>query len=570
MIRQFLLMAALFLMLKTGAQNMEYSIKSAWQFRKQGDHSWMKATVPGTVHTDLMANKVIPDPYYRDNENKVQWVSKENWEYQTVFNVDKKAFSKKNIELVFEGLDTYADVYLNDKKILSADNMFRTWRVDVKALLYEKANKLSVLFHSPDNTVDSLAKAALPLVRPSENNRHYARKAQYHYGWDWGPKLTTSGVWKPVKINAWDERKAETDAWKKTQVNNVKLVQEPDSIGTSFYFTVKGKPVFMKGANWIPADMFLPRITKSKYRDLLVAAKQANINMLRVWGGGIYENDYFYDLCDSLGIYVWQDFMFAGAMYPAGENNLESIRQEVIDNIKRLRKHPCIVLWCGNNEIDEAWNNWGWQKQFDLSDDNAKKIWKEYQSIFHELLPQLVKEYDGERAYVTTSPKNGWGRKSSMTEGDSHYWGLWHGEEPIDVMKQKVPRFMSEYGMQAMPSFETVKKYALPADYDTSSVVMKVHQKHGTGYLKLAKYLQMENLHPKTFQEYIIATQEVQSRALGTAITAQMNSNGRCMGTLFWQFNDCWPVCSWSVVDYYGVKKKAYFTVKKLYGKKAK
>jgi beta-mannosidase len=368
------------------SQSASVTLHHNWQFRKLGDSKWMNATVPGTVHTDLMANKLIPDPYYRDNEKKVQWVSQEDWEYQTSFDVSTSMFQMKNIELQFEGLDTYADVFLNGEKVLAADNMFRTWHVPVKSLLKQKGNVLVIRFASPDKKVDELAKAALPLVRPSDNNRHYARKAQYHYGWDWGPKLITSGIWRPVKLKAWN---TEDKPAALISHNDVALIQEADAIGTSFYFTVNGKPVFMKGANWIPADMFLPRITKAKYRALLTAAKDANINMLRVWGGGIYEDENFYDLCDSLGIYVWQDFMFAGAMYPGDDKFLENVKQEAIDNLKRLNRHPCIVVWAGNNEIDEAWHNWGWQK--DLPADQKEQLWNEYKKLFHELLPQLVK-----------------------------------------------------------------------------------------------------------------------------------------------------------------------------------
>ena len=590
--RRVILLAPIMLLLiasSTLAQNVTTMLKGSWHFRKEANTTWMKATVPGTVHTDLMANNVIPDPFYRDNEDKVQWVAQENWEYETAFDVDKNTFEKKYIELVFEGLDTYADVYLNEQKILSANNMFCTWIVPIRSkagasnpLLKRTNNKLSIHFLSAEKVVDSIAKAALPLVRPCENNRHYVRKAQYNFGWDWGPKLITCGVWRPIKINAWNDQAISSleahnqdlaysnPAIKaKKAALDIKLIQKPDSIGQSFYFTVNGKPTFIKGANWIPADEFLPRITKAKYRNLLLAAKEANINMFRVWGGGIYEDDYFYDLCDSLGIMVWQDFMFAGAMYPANADFLENIKQEIIDNIKRLHKHPCIAVWCGNNEIDEAWNNWGWQRNFNLSPADTAKLWAEYKKIFHELLPQLVQQYDG-RAYITTSPLKGWGRKESMTHADSHYWGVWGAVEPISTYKQKVPRFMSEYGMQAMPNMETIEQYALPADYDTASTVMKVHQKHSSGYKNLGIYLNQNNLKANTFKGYVEATQELQSRALDTAITAHMFSNGRCMGTIFWQFNDCWPVCSWSVVDYYGRKKKAYHTVKRLYATKLK
>jgi beta-mannosidase len=545
-------------------------LHKGWTFKEVSAKQWLPATVPGTVHTDLMKNKRIPDPYYRDNETKVQWVSQKDWQYQTTLTVAQQQLSTKYLELVFEGLDTYADVYLNDQLILKADNMFRTWRVDVKPLLKPGKNKLFLQFSSADRKVDSLAKAALPLVRPSENNRHYARKAQYHFGWDWGPKLTTAGIWRKVSLQGSNEKQIEDDAWKSKLVNKIALVQNRDSVGSSFYFTVNDEPVFMKGANWIPADMFLPRLTKAKYRQLLVAAKEANINMLRVWGGGIYEDDAFYDLCDSLGIMVWQDFMFAGAMYPGDEAFVESVKQEVIDNIKRLRHHPSIVAWCGNNEIDEAWHNWGWQKQFNLSAQDSARIWNDYTKLFREMIPQLVQQYDGTRPYISTSPMHGWGRKQSMTEGDSHYWGVWWGLEPIEKYKEKVPRFMSEYGMQAMPNWETITKFSLPQDWDTASVVMKVHQKNIGGYDKLAAYLKQNGYAPKTFRAFANATQEVQSKALATAITAHMDAAPYCMGTLFWQFNDCWPVTSWSVIDYYGGKKKGYYKVKELYKREVK
>ena len=539
-----------------------------WKFKDADSSRWLKATVPGTIHTDLLHNKRIPDPFYRDNETRVQWVSKRDWDYTTTFQYSlNKMGLLSHLTLVFEGLDTYADVYLNNNLILQADNMFRTWKVPVKELLKPGKNTLLVRFHSADRIVDSLANAALPLVRPCENNRHYARKAQYHFGWDWAPKLTTCGIWRSVSIVTDDDQPKEDLTWEKA-IPAIELVRRPDSAGRSFYFGINNQRVFMKGANWIPADVFLPRVTKAKYRQLLVAAKEANFNMLRVWGGGVYEDDAFYDLCDSLGIMVWQDFMFAGAMYPGDAHFMENVKQEAIDNIKRLRHHRCIVLWCGNNEMDEAWHNWGWQEQFHLSPKDSAQLWDDYTKLFEELLPQLVKEYDGMRPYVSTSPTHGWGRKESMTDGDSHYWGVWWGMEPIGKYKEKVPRFMSEYGMQAMPAWQSIQQYSMPQDWDTSSAVMKTHQKHPTGYKTLATYLQQNNIPTKDFKTFVAATQEVQSRALSTAITAHMNAAPYCMGTLFWQFNDCWPVSSWSVVDYYGRKKKAYYTVKQLYGQR--
>ena len=560
---QLILFICCISLFKSQAQTNIQHLHSNWQFQQTGTTKWYKATVPGTIHTDLLNNRLIPNPFYRDNETKLQWISKTNWQYQTNFNINSSNFNKEKCELVFEGLDTYATIYLNGTLLLNANNMFRTWRINVKPYLKQKNNQLLIVFTNADAVADSLAKQS-PIIYPSENNRNFVRKAQYHFGWDFAPKLTTCGIWRNVFIQ-YSNNQPTKEEYKKAAVNNIQLIQQPDSIGQSFYFTKNNKPVFIKGANWVPADVFLPRVTKNKYRKLLVAAKEAGINMLRVWGGGIYEDDVFYDLCDSLQIMVWQDFMFAGAMHPANQQSLENIKQEAIDNIKRLRHHPCLAVWCGNNEIDEAWHNWGWQKQYKITTQDSILLWNEYKKIFHELLPQLVKEYDGNRPYVTTSPLNGWGKKESMTHGDSHYWGVWWGLEAIEKYTEKVPRFMSEYGLQAMPNFESVQKFSLPQDWDTSSIVMKLHQKHATGYQNLAVYLQQNNLKANSFKEFIAATQTLQSKALSTAITTHINAQPRCMGTLLWQLNDCYPGITWSIIDYYGKKKKAYYTVQKLY-----
>jgi beta-mannosidase len=533
-----------------------------WTFKQAGTDKSYRAQVPGTIHTDLMYHGLIPDPFWRDNEKKVQWVSHVNWDYDLEFKMNGAELMQDAVWLRFDGLDTYADVWLNDHLILQANNMFRTYRMEVSEIL-QRENKLHIRFYSADSIANELANAAMPLVRPCENNRHYVRKAQYHFGWDWAPKLTTCGIWRDVSL-CFGGREIEANP----QLSPVNLVQKLDSIGQSFYFTVNGNPTYMKGANWVPADVFLPRVDRAKYRNLLLAAKEANFNMLRVWGGGIYESEDFYELCDSLGIYVWQDFMFAGAMYPTDSLFLRNIEQELRDNILRLRKHKCIVLWCGNNEINEAWFNWGWQKQFSISSKDSLQLVQEYEQLFHTLIPKLLDELDPQRDYIPSSPLFGWGRAKSMTHGDSHYWGLWWGGFPLDTMKKKIPRFMSEFGMQAMPNLETIHEFATLEDFNLESDVMAMHQKFPRGYAPLKDYLKMENLPNSNFIEFVSSTQELQSRALQVAIQSQMNSSGRCMGSLFWQFNDCWPVCSWSIMDYYGRKKKAYYTVQKEFGKK--
>ncbi|MBL0146346.1 MAG: hypothetical protein IPP48_11890 [Chitinophagaceae bacterium] len=397
-----LLILILFNALQFFAQNTSLSLNKNWQFSQHGKNKWYKAIVPGTIHTDLLANKLIPDPFYRDNENKLQWIDSLNWEYKTIFNVDEKIFVKPTIDLIFDGLDTYANVYLNGNLILQANNMFRGWTISVKPYLKKTKNELKIVFTSAQKMVDSIAKSNLPLILP-DNNRVYARKAQFQFGWDWGPKFVGCGIWKDVKLIAADIKRSYSKNY--DPINEVKLIQLPDSIGTSFYFEQNGKPVYVKGANWIPANIFLPSVKKEDYRKLLQKAKDANMNMLRVWGGGIYEADEFYNLCDEMGIMVWQDFMFAGGMYPADDAFMQNVKEEVKYQIERLRHHPCIVLWCGNNEIDEAWKNWGWQNQFNLHGTDSSKIWNNYKKLFADSLQAWVNKLDGTRPYISTSPK---------------------------------------------------------------------------------------------------------------------------------------------------------------------
>jgi beta-mannosidase len=496
--RQVLLPAIFFLIHISNFAQQSFPFISKWQFSKLNTGSWYEAEVPGTVHTDLLNNKLIPDPFIGDNEKKVQWVENEDWVYTTTFTPAPQILLKQHVELVFDGLDTYAKVYLNNQLIIEADNMFRQWRANVKSLLKAQSNELKIVFASAVKHDDSLAKLN-PIKLAGENNRMYSRKAQYQYGWDWGPRLVTCGIWKPVRWEAWDR-----EVKKKESINyslDVKLITQKDSIGQSFYFTVNGKPVFIKGANWIPCESFLPRAKKMElYQKLISAAKEANINMLRVWGGGIYEDDIFYDLCDKYGIMVWQDFMFAGAMYPATPTFLKNVEEEIRYQVNRLKKHPSIVLWCGNNEIDEAWHNWGWQKQFIYLAADSAKLWNDYQAIFHQLIPRVLNELDPGRPYWPSSPSIGWGRDQAYKQGDVHYWGVWWGKEPVEKYKEKVGRFNSEYGMQSFPDISTVEKFNPGKEPDTTSSEMRNHQKHPFGYSNIRMYIENRFKKPKTFE----------------------------------------------------------------------
>jgi beta-mannosidase len=348
-------------------------------------------------------------------------------------------------------------------------------------------------------------------------------------------------------------------------LRSIELVQAEDSVGRSFYFRVNGLPVFIKGANYIPQDNFLTRVSDSAYRGLITQVKSAQMNMLRVWGGGIYEKDLFYDLCDEMGIMVWQDFMFACAMYPGEQAFLENIRQEAVQNIKRLRHHPCLALWCGNNEIDEGWKNWGWQKQYGYSKEDSARVYDTYRKIFEKILPESVYKYDSGRSYIPTSPLYGWGRKESMRRGDNHYWGVWWGKEPFEVYEKKVGRFASEYGFQAFPDQSTINQFTSPDDRFPGSPVLKVHQKHPVGFETIDEYLLRDYRKPKDLGSYVLVSQLLQADGMKMAIEAHRRAMPRSMGTLYWQLNDCWPVVSWSSIDYYGRKKAFHYRLQDLY-----
>jgi beta-mannosidase len=641
------------------AQNSSVELNTSWQFRQKGTQIFHSASVPGTVHTDLLNNKLISNPFYSDNEKSLQWIENEEWEYVGKFMCDNITLKNKHIELNFEGLDTYCKVFLNGQPILECNNMFRSWNIDVKKYLKAGENTLQILFESAVKKGKAEA-AKLSYTLPGDE-KIFTRKAQYQYGWDWGPRFVTFGIYKPVKLNCWNnitvisvnpiiktiddsiadiafiiETKSDTSISgrlnintyhgeiniSKLQYNNnyplklekgvnvdtfnysihnpklwnsnglgeanlygydvnlryngiainqygtiglrtLDLVQEKDSIGKNFYFKLNGKPVFMKGANYIPQDNFVSRTTKQDYKKIIKMAKEANMNMLRVWGGGIYPNDEFYKECDRNGILIWQDFMFACAMYPGDSAFVENVKKEITQQVKRLRTHPSLALWCGNNEIDEGWHNWGWQKQYNYSKKDSTKIWNDYKHLFHQVIPEVVKEYDSQVTYWSSSPSIGWGHKESLLQGDSHYWGVWWGMEPFETYIKKVGRFMSEYGFQGMPDMNTLKTVCDTLSLNSKSV--KAHQKHLKGYETIQTYMERDYKIPTDFNHYNYVSQLLQRDGLKTAIEEHHRAKPYCMGTLYWQLNDCWPVTSWSAIDYNYKPKCLYYETKKLF-----
>jgi beta-mannosidase len=348
-------------------------------------------------------------------------------------------------------------------------------------------------------------------------------------------------------------------------IRTVELVKTLDTIGESFYFELNGEPVYALGANWVPTESFPGNTTEQKYRELLNKAQEAGFNMMRVWGGGYYENETFYMLCDSLGIMVWQDFMFACSMYPGNDAFIENLTHELINNIKRLRQHPSIVLWCGNNEVLNGWNDWGWQKQLGYSISDSIQLMEAYNKTFKKLIPETLMQLDETRPYHESSPSYGWGHTESNTHGDSHYWGVWWGMEPFDILYEKTGRFMSEYGFQGCPPIAAFNEFLDSSDINLQSKELKNHQKHPFGFEAIETYLQRYFLEPQDFEEYVYYSQLLQAKAMQTALDAHLSAKPHCMGSLFWQFNDCWPVISWSVIDYYGYQKAAYYTVKNMF-----
>lgn len=644
-------------------------LNEGWIFKEARLTNWYPATVPGVVQTDLIKNGIIEDPFYRLNERGVQWVDKEDWVYKKEFNVLPDLLKLKNIILDCKGLDTYADVYINDSLVIKANNMFREWKADIKNIINSGKNTIKVYFHSPAK-IDIPKFDALPFhyatrLDQSENGglldkkiSIFARKAGYQYGWDWGPRLVTLGIWRPIEIMGWDNvaidnvyikqpnvTKKQADLidqvtitadkdinrallqvkdinnnkvlatkrldikkgvstvsmpfrisnphlwWTnglgsqymyhiqtevfigskkvdnksvKVGLRSLKLITKKDKDGTSFYFELNGVPVFCKGADYVPQDNFLPRVTDANYLRTIQDVAKSNMNMLRVWGGGIYENDVFYNLCDEYGILVWHDFMFACALYPASGAFLENVKQEAIDNVCRLRNHPCMAVWCGSNENQEGWYKWGWQEYEGAYKD---RVWKEFKDLYYNTLPEVVKKYAPETPYWPSSPFADYGGGSEQNMGDYHYWGVWHGKEPIASYNTFRSRFFSEYGFQSFPEYISVKQYAPnPSDWNIQSEVMMSHQRGGDFANKLIEtYLLNEYKKPDNFQRFLYMSQVLQGDAIKTAIEAHRRDMPYCMGSLFWQIDDCWPVASWASRDYYGRWKAQQYYARKAF-----
>jgi beta-mannosidase len=657
------------------------NLDSGWQFRAvaNADRSdvkeWRPAQVPGVIQTDLLNSGLIPDPFDRGNEFHLQWIGLADWEYQTTFQVDAAALAHDHVDLVFEGLDTFADVYLNEQAILHADNMFRRWRIPAKAVLKPGPNTLRIVFHSAIEKMLPYVKT-LPYVLPSISTNNfpneegiatapYTRKAPYNYGWDWGPRFMTEGIWQPVRLETWDAlrienfhihqqsitadlanvaaeveieagrattvtltlahdemsgpqtadgtqtlqlnaginhisiplrvtspklwypvgygaqsryrfsasirvgREVAAHAETKTGLRAIELRRAPDQWGKSFEFVVNGISVFAKGADVIPFDSFPNRVTPEVHRNILQSARDAHMNMVREWGGGYYESDDFYDICDELGIMVWQEFMFGGDMVPGDVSFQENVRQEAIDQIKRLRDHPSIVIWCGNNEVETSWYYWGDRQKFreSISAEARDRVWQDYVILFADILKSAVTQYADPTPYTPSSPSANFEEvPDNQHNGDMHYWQVWHAQAPAEDYTKQFPRFMSEYGFQSFPEMRTIRSFAnKPEDFDIRSTVMQAHQKNKGGNERILTYMLREYWQPKDFASFVYLSQVQQAEIIKIGAEHLRRQRPRTMGSLYWQLNDCWPVASWASIDYYGRWKALHYYARRFY-----
>jgi len=631
-----------------------------WRFRQVGTRDWTPATVPGCVHTDLLRAGRIPDPLVGMNELEVLWIDEVDWEYERTFELDAGFVARGGQWLICDGLDTVARIAINDRPVGETRNMFRRYRFDVASHLREGRNHIHITFGSPVGYGQQQSRK-LPYELPGTEYgwgtgrkrkvyRPYIRKAQCQFGWDWGPCLPTSGIWRDIRLVAsdgpwiecvttrqeherdrvrltvgahmmapgaaegrlevrvggaeavvpvrlvagesvvgaevliesprlwwprgfgeahlypvavrWLDAEGVEQARADTRVGlrTVELVREPDEVGETFLFRINGAEVFCKGANWIPADPFPTRVTPDRYRRLIAAAVDANMNMLRVWGGGIYEADSFYDLCDEQGVMVWQDFMFACAAYPADDAFLGEVAGEVRHQVRRLINHPSIVLWCGDNE-DEwgvvSW--WRWDK-------DAPSLRPDYDRLIVGTIAPIVADEDPGRPWWPSSPSNGGeGDPNDLNRGDAHFWEVWHGGKPFERYREVVPRFCSEFGFQSFPSLATLRRAVDEDVADISSPVMRHHQRHERGNAIIAEAIDRLFRKPSDLDDLCYLSQVTHGLALQQAVEHWRRNRPRCMGTLYWQLQDCWVVASWASIDYELGYKAAHYFAKRFY-----
>ena len=618
-----------------------------WTMRCVEDSQWQEARVPGTVYTDLLRNGNMEDPYWKDNEDAICSLMEKDYEYQCTFQGEETE-DLSNAFLRFEGLDTVADIYLNNVHVGNAESMHRTWEYPVKEVLSPGENTLKVVFHSP---LKFIAQAYKKYGNIGNDDTYegfmHLRKAHYMFGWDWGAHLPDAGIFRPVflcsvshgridsvyirqcheenkctlkfegdyirevpgeyqwrvLVTAPDGQKYETalsaegegqlviedpelwwpnglgdqplyqveaqllyegnveDTWKKRiGLRTMTMQRKKDQYGESFAHEVNGKAFFAMGADYIPEEHLLGRRSEEKTRKLLEDCRLANFNVIRVWGGGFYPDDWFFDICDELGLVVWQDFMFACSVYELTPEFEANIRKEFADNIKRLRHHASLGLWCGNNEMEMFVDERCWVTK-------ASEV-RDYLFMYERIIPEVLREYDPETFYWPASPSSGgsFDNPNDPDRGDVHYWKVWHGNRPFSEYRKHFFRYASEFGFQALPSQKTIETFTEdPDDWNLFSYIMEKHQRNYGANGKIMNYMQQTYRYPGDFDTVIYASQLLQADAIRYGVEHFRRNRGRCMGAVYWQLNDCWPVISWSSIDYTGRWKALHYYAKRFF-----
>lgn len=653
-------------------------LNGQWELAEAGNDRLCEVQVPGSVLSGLYGAGKIEDPFYRTNEDVTRELFRKDYEFSRTFVAAEDILKEEKIILVCEGLDTLADIYINGQKAGSADNMHRTWKLDVKEFFHSGENQIRIVFRSVFKYIEAYE---------YEDNKeiHYVpcggmkgnqliRKAHCMFGWDWGPQTIDAGIFRDIYLEAYshpriedvkitqvqgdnavdvcttvavsgdavdkcqvrvtiqedaesvcghrtgaNDRKTEAHVCKvgetvsvnnnpavlTSSIHNPKLwwpngygdqplykvqvelldeygtvletitkriglrtltiSQEKDLWGKEFAFCVNGVKIFAMGGNYIPEDCIYSRITPEVQKYLLESCKRANFNCVRVWGGGYYPSDHFYDLCDEMGLIVWQDLMFACNVYDLTEEFEENITKEITENVKRLRHHASLGLWCGNNEMESAWDHWPEVQS------ESKYLRADYIKMFEYVIPKAVRAADSETFFWQSSPSSGgcFDDPDDENRGDCHYWDVWHGQKPFTDYQKHYFRFCSEFGFQSFPCLKTVESFTEEKDRNIFSRVMENHQKNPAANGKILYYLSENFRYPENFRKLLYVSQILQGMAMKYGVDHWRRHRGRCMGTLYWQINDNWPVASWASIDYFGRWKALHYMAKKFYGPQA-
>lgn len=650
-----------------GGNKLKKYLISNWKMNFK-EYKGLETQVPSSVYSVLLNNNLIEDPFYKDNEYKIRDLCNEDCEFYTEIIVSREELENDKIILKFNGVDTIADLYVNDEIISTMNNMHKSYEFNIKENVKIGSNKIRLHIKSPNKYIEEMnQRYELWGVDTTMEGYSHIRKAHCMYGWDWGPQLPDMGIWREVELIIYDTARIEDvyvrqihkdgqvvlniatkldiiydvnsevcnennsnlkiDKLKNLtldiliespenevvlnsySINNVNFTKEikienpmlwwpngygkqnlysvkvelkrdgavidfkkfkiglrtltlsnkKDKWGKEFCFVINGEKIFSMGANYIPEDSILARTSREKTKSLIEDCINANFNTIRVWGGGIYPNDYFFELCDEYGLIVWQDFMFACSTYALTKDFEANIEEEFINVIKRIRNHPSLGLLCGNNEIESAILYWG------LPKNERTKI--DYITLFERILPEVCKEYIPDVHYWPSSPSSGGGydEPSSYDKGDTHYWDVWHGNKPFEDYKNYYFRFCSEFGFEAFPSIKTLNTFCEKEDLNPFSYVMESHQKCKGGNTKLLTYMADNYLYPKDMEGIIYVSQLLQGDAIKYGVEHWRRFRGRCMGAIFWQLNDCWPGPSWASRDYYGRWKAMHYMARRFF-----